>query len=117
MQKLNALIIDDEIDICFILTNILRRNNINSKYVNRIEDARTLLEKESPALIFLDNRLPDGLGINFVNDIKQRLAPDAKVIMITAFDSPDDRRLASERGVDVFLSKPLETKSILAAIS
>ena len=79
-----ALIIDDEIDICYLLSGILRNKNIQSNYVNSIAEARLALQLNSPQIIFLDNHLPDGMGVNFINDIKKS-NPATKVVMIKCY--------------------------------
>ena len=112
---LKVLIIDDEPDICFLLKNILQKRELEANYVNRLEEAKNALKKEEVSLIFLDNHLPDGLGIDFLNYLKTQY-PAIKVIMITAHDSPEDRSKAMQRGVDLFLSKPFTGESINTAV-
>ena len=108
---MNALIIDDEIDICFLLSGILKQKNISANYVNNLADAAIELRNIHPELVFLDNHLPDGLGIDFVEHIK-RFYPQSKIVMITAYDSSRDRQLAINKGVDIFIGKPF-TKDII----
>jgi two-component system, OmpR family, response regulator len=62
-------------------------------------------------LVFLDNHLPDGMGVDLVKDIKQIL-PDAKLVMITAYDTASDRSRAIDEGVDFFISKPFSRDTI-----
>ncbi len=108
---LKALIIDDEIDICFLLSGILRQKNIAANYVNNLADAVVELKNIHPELVFLDNHLPDGLGIDFVEHIKTYY-PASKIVMITAYDSSGDRQLAINKGVDIFIGKPFTKDAI-----
>jgi DNA-binding NarL/FixJ family response regulator len=57
-------------------------------------------------LVFLDNNLPDGQGIDFIPYLKLHY-PDTRVIMVTANDSASDKKRAFQQGADGFLSKPL----------
>ena len=50
-----ALIVDDEIDICYLLSGILKQKKLHTSYVNCLEDAKNVLKKETPSIIFLDN--------------------------------------------------------------
>jgi DNA-binding NtrC family response regulator len=100
-----ALIVDDEIDICYLLSGILRQKKLRTSYVNSLSDAQNALKTETPSIIFLDNNLPDGKGIDFIGTIK-KLYPATKVVMITAFDTYSDRSKAYEEGVDFFIGKP-----------
>lgn len=108
---MKALIIDDEIDICYLLSGILRQKNILTNYVNNLADAIIELRKTQPSVVFLDNHLPDGLGIDFVEHIKINY-PQAKIIMITAYDTQTDRQQAINKGVDVFIGKPFTRDAI-----
>lgn len=105
LYEAKALIVDDEIDICYLLSGILRQKKLRTTYVNSLADARNILQEEPPAIIFLDNNLPDGKGIDFISIIK-KLYPSTKVVMITAFDTYSDRSKAYEEGVDFFIGKP-----------
>jgi two-component system, OmpR family, response regulator len=110
-----ALIIDDEIDICFLLSSILRSKNLQVSFVNSLSEATTALEQNTPEIIFLDNHLPDGLGVDFIKILKQS-NPLAKVVMITAFDNYSDRSKAFNNGVDTFISKPFTKDMIYQAV-
>lgn len=112
---MKALIIDDEIDICNLLSFLLVKKNMQADYVNSLHEAMQILEKDEPVIIFLDNNLPDGKGIDFIPYIKQRL-PEAKLIMITAYDSPADRSKALSKGVDEFVPKPFTRDKIYKAV-
>ena len=110
-----ALIIDDESDICFLLSNILRNNKLNVKFVNSIGEGKLYLERVKPELLFLDNHLPDGYGIDFISYVKKEYA-DIKIIMVTAHDSPEDRKKALLQGADFFIAKPFSAAEIKNAI-
>ena len=99
------LIVDDEVDICYFLSRNLTKRNFSVSYVHSLADAETHIQQEDPAILLLDNRLPDGYGINFITKVKNN-NPDLKVIMLTAHDSPQDRSRAYNNGADFFLSKP-----------
>ncbi|UAY51969.1 response regulator [Ferruginibacter albus] len=111
----NVLIIDDEIDICFLLSSILRNKNMNTVHVNTLTDATEVLQKERPSIIFLDNHLPDGMGMDFISYIK-RASPLTKIVMITAYDNSTDRNKALQLGADFFIGKPFSRDSIYHTI-
>jgi len=108
---MKALIIDDEIDICYLLSSILRSRQIQSYTVNSLSEARNALKEQDAEIIFLDNHLPDGMGVDFVQQIKKH-KPYSKVVMITAYDTASDRKRAEAEGVDFFIAKPF-TKDII----
>jgi len=111
-----VLIVDDELDICYLLSGMLRQRNFCPYFVNSLSDAIITLRNEKPAVLFLDNRLPDGFGLDFIPYVKSHY-PDVKVVMITAHDSPAERNKAYAGGEDIFLGKPLNRELINDAIN
>lgn len=107
----NALIIDDETDIWVLLSRILRKHNLKTYYVNNLEAATRRLEQEVPAIIFLDNHLPDGFGLDFIQFIKTKYG-QVKIVMITGHDIQNDRERALSKGADSFISKPFSSATI-----
>jgi DNA-binding response OmpR family regulator len=103
---LKAAILDDERDLCFLLENILRGQNFETTSFYSIHEASELLTNVHPAVIFLDNQLPDGFGIQFIPRIKAIL-PETKVVVMTAYNTDGDKSEAIENGADCFLLKPL----------
>jgi two-component system, OmpR family, response regulator len=114
-EKLKALIVDDEIDVCYLLSSILKYKNLQASYVNSLSEAKRVLKQDHHSIIFLDNHLPDGFGINFIEEIR-KLDPDVKIVMITAHDTNSDKHKAYEQGVDQFIGKPFTRETILSTI-
>lgn len=110
-----VLIVDDELDICYLLSGILRQRNFRTGFVNSLTDAVGALKTEAPSLLVLDNHLPDGFGLDFIPYVKENY-PGTKVIMITAHDGALERKKAYDGGVDLFVAKPLNRKMINDAI-
>ncbi len=113
--KLRALIIDDEVDICYLLKGILRHKNIQADHVTSLQEAKNFLREAAPPVIFLDNHLSDGLGMDYIHPLKQQY-PSSKIIMITAHDTAHDRERAYQEGVDYFISKPFTREIILKTL-
>src|SRR5215467_3438873 len=101
-ERLKAMIVDDEIDVCFLLSAILNCKNLQASYVNSINEAKRVILKEKPSIVFLDNHLPDGFGISFIEEIR-KINPLVKIVMITAYDTSVDRDKAYREGVDYFI--------------
>lgn len=108
----NAMIIEDEKDLCFLLSLILKRHHFNVFCANSIFDGKMALKNCHPLILFLDNHLTDGSGIDFIIDIKKH-SPYTKVVMITAHNSQNDKDRAIENGADYFISKPFDVATII----
>ena len=114
--NIKALIIDDETDICYLLSSILRQKNVQATFTGSLTEANKFLDREAaPPIIFLDNHLPDGLGMNYVSKLKKKY-PLTKVVMITAHDNISDRENALLKGVDIFIGKPFSRESVYKAL-
>lgn len=107
------LAVDDDGEIGLVLEMILNGKEFELDYVNSILSADEYLEKRKPSLIILDNKLPDGFGVDFINYIKRKY-PSIKIIMISGFSSVRDVALAN--GADVFLEKPFSLDELTGAI-
>jgi DNA-binding response OmpR family regulator len=99
-----VLIVDDEVDICFVLSSMFKSKNVVSDYANTLAEAQLMIKNINPSILILDNQLPDGLGVEFIGYVK-RHNPQIKVVMITAHDSPSDKNLAFKNGADYFYRK------------
>jgi two-component system, OmpR family, response regulator len=110
-----ALIIDDETDICYLLKGILKHKHIDADYVNTLAEGKQYLRQHDPSIIFIDNHLPDGFGIDQVRNFKIQY-PFCKIIMITAHDTSTDRELAYREGVDYFIGKPFTRDMIFKTV-
>ncbi len=114
-NRLQALIIDDETDICYLLKGILKHKNIEAAYASTLAEGQYLLENSKPEVIFLDNHLPDGYGIDHIRQLKKQYS-FSKIVMITAHDTTTDREKAYREGVDFFIGKPFTRDMVLATL-
>lgn len=106
-----VLIIDDEVDICYLLSSLLKKKNFETLTAFDLTQARQVLSNTVPDIVFLDNYLTDGLGMHLIKHIKQ-LCPGCKIIMITAYDDDQCKTEAFGLGVDDFISKPLRWQTL-----
>ncbi len=100
-----AMIIDDDEDLCRLLTFALEKRKVHTMAIQSLPEAEQCLTYLKPTIIFLDNNFPDGLGINFINDIRMA-DEEIKIIMMTADPANWIKEKAIEQGVDYFLNKP-----------
>jgi DNA-binding response OmpR family regulator len=107
------LVVEDEGQIGLVLNMILAERNFDLDYVNSLLSAQEYLEKNKPSLVILDNKLPDGFGVDFISYIKKKY-PSIKIIMISGFSTARD--VALENGADMFLEKPFSMDVVNEAI-
>jgi two-component system, OmpR family, response regulator len=107
------LVVEDQGETCLLLDLILSDRKFEMDYVNNLLDADEYLQKNKPSVIILDNKLPDGFGVDFISYVKQKY-PKIKIIMISGFSTARD--VAMENGADAFLEKPFSKKNVNDAI-
>jgi two-component system, OmpR family, response regulator len=118
MNTKHVLIVDDEADICLLLSGLLRRLGYQPTCAHFLEDGRQCLSRQHFDAVFLDLNLPDGLGFDLLPTIKQGglTMKMPKVVMISAFDGTAERKRASDQGADYFMGKPFTRKTVEQAL-
>lgn len=109
-----VLIIEDEGDMCLLLNIMLNGKEMELDHVKTLASAEEYLQKQQPPVVILDNKLPDGFGIDFINFIKTN-HPSAKIIMISGYDG-SAKDVALYNGADIFLEKPFTKNQLYDAI-
>lgn len=107
------LVVEDEGQTGLALEMVLSDREFELDYVNSLLTAGEYLEKNTPSIVILDNKLPDGFGVDFISYIKKKYA-SIKIIMISGFSTARD--VALENGADVFIEKPFSMEDINEAI-
>jgi len=107
MNQPLALVIDDEPDICELLTLTLARMDIQTETAEDVASAKSLLESRSFDLCLTDMRLPDGDGLDLV-EWMQTHAAGVPVAVITAHGNVETAVQALKLGAFDFISKPLD---------
>lgn len=107
------LVVEDQGEVCLILDMILSDRKFELDYVNNLLDADEYLAMNKPSAIILDNKLPDGFGVDFITYVKKKY-PGIKIIMISGFITARD--IAMQNGADYFLEKPFSLESVNEAL-
>ena len=113
-SKGNILIVDDEIDLCELLEGILRAQHFNVFSTNTLADASNYIDENEPGIIFLDNILPDGKGVNLIKKIRED-HPQTKIILMTNALTDPVQEKALKDGALFLLPKPL-SKGVIQII-
>ena len=111
MSKPLALIVDDEPDLCELLSITLNRMQIDTHTCGDVQAARDHLAKHSYQLCLTDMRLPDGDGLELV-EWMQSQGLNTPVAVITAHGNVETAVKALKVGAFDFISKPLELAAL-----
>lgn len=114
MNKKNILIVDDEYEICILLSSFLKRQGYQVSFANSVAEGSKLVSENQPFITFLDINLPDGLGFELVPKIKED--PSSKVIIISAREGIEEKAMSKKLEVDDYITKPFTRSQILNSI-
>ena len=112
-----VLVVDDEDDICRLLTFNLEAAGFKVEAVGTGADALTAAARLAPQVVVLDLMLPDVSG----TEVSRRLhasseLSDAAVLMLTARGDEYDRVLGFEVGADDYVVKPFSVREVVMRV-
>jgi DNA-binding response OmpR family regulator len=120
---MKIVIIEDEQELGVLMRNFLvKQLNIKSpeaavKLTASITDGLKCISELKPDWIFIDNNLPDGKGIDEIQNIKRKDdSGKTKIVMMSAMTNLKEE--AFRKGADYFLEKPIsfvEVRHILTS--
>jgi len=112
----SVLIVDDEKLLVRTLSNALKEVGYRISVAGSVEQADKHLAQEAAFdLILVDNRLPKGSGIDLIRRLRERTVR-SKVILMTAYETPDVKAEARKLKVDRYLKKPFDLTVLLEEI-
>ncbi len=114
MQKEKILIVDDDKNICDLLRMYLEKEGYTVIMEHNGVDAVNTFNTENPDLVLLDIMLPQLDGWQVCREIRK--LGETPIIMLTAKDETFDKVLGLELGADDYVTKPFDTKEIVARI-
>lgn len=114
MASEKILIIDDDIHICELLQLYLEKEGYTTEVVTDGLKAVETFNSVSPDMVLLDIMLPGLDGWQICREIRK--SSQTPIIMLTAKGETFDKVLGLELGADDYITKPFETKEVVARI-
>ena len=113
-EKQRILLVDDDPNISHLVRLYLEQEGFDVTESARGDEALEAFKREAPALVLLDVMLPGMDGLQVLKEIRK--TSKAPVIMLTARDETFDKVLGLELGADDYVTKPFETKELVARV-
>ena len=114
MANTKILIVDDDVNICELLRLYLEKDGFDVEVVTDGLKAIDTFNAVNPDLILLDIMLPGMDGWQICREIRKNFS--VPIIMLTAKGETFDKVLGLELGADDYITKPFETKEVVARI-
>lgn len=112
---MRILLAEDERTLTRALVKIFEKNNYSADAVHNGEDALYYIESGNYDVAVLDIMMPKMDGITVVKTLREK-GNSIPVLMLTAKAETDDKVLGLDSGANYYLTKPFDTKELLAAI-
>ncbi len=108
------LIIEDDPFLLSSLTQLLEANNFVIRGASNAKDGFACIAEQNPALLILDLGLPDEDGVSLCRRIRMKWT--FPILMLTSRSDLMDKIIGLEVGADDYITKPFESRELLARI-
>lgn len=113
----DILIVDDEIDICNLVSGILQDEGYNTRTASTDKTAIDSIEQRRPTLVLLDIWLQGSTmdGLEILDHIKKR-HPTLPVVMMSGHGTIETAVKAIKHGAFDFIEKPFKTDHMILLV-
>jgi two-component system, NtrC family, response regulator AtoC len=109
------LIVDDDKYTRTLLEGVFRKKPVETQFACDVAEARSLFAATDFNLIIMDQRLPDGNGLDLVREMRAE-RPQQVAILITGYADVHDAVRAVREGLFDYLTKPFDNIEELEAV-
>ena len=110
-----TILIAEDVIYSFQMLKVILEDRFNVIHAENGEEAVELFEKEKPAFIFMDVKMPVLDGIEATKRIR-KISPDIPIVILTAYAVRSLKKQAADAGCTELLTKPCTSKQINACI-
>ncbi|MCL2378909.1 MAG: response regulator [Defluviitaleaceae bacterium] len=105
------LLIDDNPLIMEINRNALTGYGYRVLEARSINQSRKVLKTETPDLIIMEAKLPDGCGLHYCREI--RSMKDIPIMFVSVLNTTDDEAAGFDAGASEYVPKPYTTDTLV----
>lgn len=114
----DILVVDDNVDGLEAIAELLRVSGHSVRVARNGQEALALLGAKAPEVMLLDIGMPGMNGYEVAQRVRaQSHSPPIRLIAVTGWGQPGDKRRAEEAGFDHHLTKPIEFQQLQAMLS
>jgi phosphoserine phosphatase RsbU/P len=117
MQKLQILVIDDDLVMQMVLRNALQEQGYEVVVAKNGREGLALAQQHHPALVICDWMMPELDGLEVCRQIRQDHSLSTTFfILLTSKGAVEDKVKGLDSGADDFLSKPIDKSELIASV-
>jgi len=113
-EKKKILVVDDSETNLLLLSAVLEDAGYDVELLNDSHQAVAYINKHKPDLVLLDLLMPGMDGFEFMDKMNQDIRrPGFPIVVVTAYDSHDNKQKAKDLGAADVINKPIDISSFL----
>lgn len=113
-RPLRILLVEDDVDMARLIGQTIAENGFSPRFATSAMEMDLQLRDGDIDLILLDNMLPGEDGLEICRRL--RTVSSLPIIMLTASDDDADRINALELGADDYITKPFNSRELVARL-
>jgi two-component system, NtrC family, response regulator HydG len=107
-----VMVVDDEVEICRLMSDILSRRGYEPRAFQDGEAALEHMRRERPPIAILDIKMPRINGVELAQELR-KANPDVSIVMITGYARDELVNEALRLNVEACLAKPVRPTTIM----
>lgn len=111
MSRGSILILEDEKNLAETLLQYLKDRGFHCLLASSIAQARAIYNELKPSILLVDIGLPDGSGLDFAKEIRQK-SKNIVILFLSALNDPEIRLKGLEIGALDYITKPFQLKEL-----
>ena len=111
----HVLIVDDDVNAATTLTELVANEGFTTSMANSLQEARRQMAIRRPDVVLLDLVLPDGSGMDLIQDVESRSTTE--IVLITGHASIESSIEALRLGAADYLIKPINLAQLHGILS
>ena len=115
IQTKQILLVEDEVVFANAVKKHLQRKGYSVNLATDLDTARQCYKKNTPDLILLDMRLPDGSGLDLLCEIKSKNT-SIEILVMSAYGELEDAVSAMKLGASDYLKKPIDLEELFVNV-
>ncbi|MGD9601474.1 MAG: sigma-54-dependent transcriptional regulator [Gammaproteobacteria bacterium] len=113
VTEARVLLVEDEALFARAVARHLAKAGFEAVTAPTLAEAVASIQTRVPDLLLLDMRLPDGSGLDFLQRLREDLAPQVPVVAMSAYGEIEDAVTAMKLGASDYLKKPIDLEELL----
>jgi DNA-binding NtrC family response regulator len=110
------LLVEDEALFAKAVRKRLEKAGFSCEVAGTLAQAGRMLDETEPLLVILDMRLPDGAGLDFLTDLRERRGSEVPVLVLSAYGEIEDAVAAMKLKASDYLKKPIDLDELLVTV-